>query len=209
MAKRTKPAKRKFSENTGVRLVEPRIISYRAALRVPGRPRAPTVSLYICVKPTFTMQHQQETEWCWAANATTVALFYNPASTWTQCSLVNAQFGRNDCCANPTSANCNQPWYPDRALTQVGHLAKAFAGPTGIGDIENQVAQNRPLSVGISWSGGGGHNPAITCYWRIIHTTVFVHVEDPWYGPSNYQYKTFCTSYQGSGSWSYSYMTQP
>jgi hypothetical protein len=197
---RTKSAKRKFSKIAGVRLVEPRIISFRLA---------PPVSLLTCVKPTFTMQHQQQTEWCWAANATTVALFYNPASSWTQCTLVNAEFGRNDCCTNPASASCNQPWYLDRALTKVGHLARAFAGPTGVGDIVNQFAQNRPLGVEITWSGGGGHAPALTCYWRIIHTAFLVHVEDPWYGPSLYQYKAFCTSYQGSGSWSYSYMTQP
>ena len=191
---RTKSAKRRFSKLAGVQLVEPRIIP------VDWFPQY----LRKCVNPTFTMQHQQETEWCWAANATTVALFYNPASGWNQCTLVNAEFGRNDCCTNPTSASCNQPWYLDRALTRVGHLANAFAGPTSGGVLMNEIDQNRPLGVRIQWSGGGGHFPALTCYLHIIHRFFFVHVEDPLFGPSWYQYNVFRTSYQGSGSWSYS-----
>src|SRR5947207_15958187 len=33
------------------------------------------------------MQHQQHTEWCWAAVGASVSLYYKPSSTWTQCSI--------------------------------------------------------------------------------------------------------------------------
>jgi hypothetical protein len=39
----------------------------------------------------FTMQHQQQTNWCWAAVSTSVALFYDPVSTWTQCAVASAK----------------------------------------------------------------------------------------------------------------------
>src|SRR5262249_49866891 len=58
----------------------------------------------------FTMQHQEQTQWCWSATATSVSQYYNAASTWTQCSLVNAELGRTDCCSAPSSNDCNQPW---------------------------------------------------------------------------------------------------
>lgn len=38
----------------------------------------------------FSMQHQQQSNWCWAATATSVALFYQPASGWTQCQVASS-----------------------------------------------------------------------------------------------------------------------
>src|SRR5262249_57800263 len=78
----------------------------------------------------FTMQHQEQTQWCWSATATSVALYYNSLSTWTQCSLVNAELGRTDCCSAPSSNDCNQPWTLNTALTRVGHLASFTVGST-------------------------------------------------------------------------------
>ena len=35
-----------------------------------------------------------------------------------------------------------------------------------------------------------------------------VHVEDPWYGSSVWDYDSFRTAYQGTGSWTHSYKTE-
>jgi hypothetical protein len=37
------------------------------------------------------MQYQLMTNWCWTTVATSISLFYNPSSPWTQCSLTTAQ----------------------------------------------------------------------------------------------------------------------
>jgi hypothetical protein len=158
----------------------------------------------------FTMQHQEQTQWCWSAVATSVAHYYNAASAWTQCSLVNAELGRTDCCTDPASSACNQPWTLNTVLTRVGHLASVTGGTTSFADVRGEIDNGRPLGVRIGWSGGGGHFNVISCYtWtRLIRGGQSVQVEDPWYGTSVWDYGAFCTSYQGTGVWTHSYRTK-
>lgn len=157
----------------------------------------------------FTMQPQQQTQWCWSATATSVALYYNAASAWTQCSLVNAELGRSDCCTSPSSSNCNQPWTLNTVLTRVGHLAAFTATTTSFPDVVSEIDNGRPLGVRIGWSGGGGHFNIIACYTSgLLRRLRSVHIEDPWYGSSVWDYDTFRTAYQGTGSWTHSYKTR-
>lgn len=157
----------------------------------------------------FTMQHQEQTQWCWSATATSVAHYYNGASTWTQCSLVNAELGRSDCCSAPSSDDCNQPWTLNTVLTRVGHLASFAGGSTSFANVRTEIDNGRPLGVRIGWSGGGGHFNVLACYtWHRLRALQSVQVEDPWYGPSVWDYDTFRTAYQGSGSWTHSYKTK-
>jgi Papain-like cysteine protease AvrRpt2 len=157
----------------------------------------------------FTMQHQEQTQWCWSATATSVALYYNAASTWTQCSLVNAELGRNDCCSNPSSANCNIPGTLNTVLTRVGHLASFTSSTTSFADVRTEIDNGRPLGVRIGWSGGGGHFNVLACYTsNPLLRLQSVQVEDPWYGTSVWDYDMFRTAYQGSGSWTHSYKTK-
>jgi hypothetical protein len=57
----------------------------------------------------FTMQHQLQSEWCWAAVSVSVAHYYDARSPWTRCKMVNAQTGNTTCCENGGSDACNQP----------------------------------------------------------------------------------------------------
>src|SRR5262245_35787098 len=70
----------------------------------------------------LTVEHQQQTNWCWAAVSNSVSRYYDPSSTWSQCTIANAELGHSSCCTNGGSAACNQPWFLDRALTRVGCL---------------------------------------------------------------------------------------
>nr|MDO8114920.1 papain-like cysteine protease family protein [Candidatus Sigynarchaeota archaeon] len=150
----------------------------------------------------FTMLHQAQTQWCWAAVAASVSSFFNSLTTWTQCSIVNAELGRNDCCNNGSSANCNRPWYLDRALTRTGNFQSVQARSGTFNEVVTEIDAGRPLCIRIGWSGGGGHFIAVDGY---DHEQDLVGVEDPWYGSSDVDYTVLQTAYQGTGTWTHTY----
>lgn len=154
----------------------------------------------------FSMQAQQQTNWCWAAVSTSVALFYDPASTWTQCAVANGELGRNDCCGTGASGPCNVYGFLGSSLNRVGHLASQTGSSSTFATVRAEIDAGRPLGVRTAWSGGGAHFLCIIGY-RIYEQ--MLAVDDPWYGKSDVDYATFSSSYQGSGSWTHSYFTQP
>ncbi|MGO9234323.1 MAG: hypothetical protein ACLP4V_09685 [Methylocella sp.] len=193
------------------------------------------------------MQYQQMSNWCWIAVATSISHYYNPASTWTQCSLTTAQLQasaslhmQGQCCpdaqllasspglaqklANPYSLSseyaldgvnsqlaatptgiCNHTGDIAKALTQTGNLNRETGSVVGISDLLNELSAGRPVCINIAWSGGGGHFIAATG----VELPDTVIVEDPVYGPSALPYQTLANSYQGNGTWTDSYYTQP
>jgi hypothetical protein len=74
---------------------------------------APSVWTY---NLNFAMQTQLQSEWCWAATSSSVSHFYDLASTFTQCSIVNNQQNQMTCCADGSTPQCNTPWYLNQAL---------------------------------------------------------------------------------------------
>jgi hypothetical protein len=156
----------------------------------------------------FTIEHQQQTEWCWAAVSKSVASFFDSPPTWTQCSIANAELGQVDCCANGSSPSCNCSWYLDRALSRVKHLRSMSTGSSGKPTIENEVDQNLPIGARIGWSGGGGHFVAIYGYDDSDATKLLIVIGDPWYGVSIVDFDVFVSDYLGSGAWTHSYFIQ-
>lgn len=153
----------------------------------------------------FEVQKQLESEWCWAAVSTSIAHYYKPASTVTQCQVVNQQIGRSDCCTNPSSSACNQPGYLDQALQYVGH----FASEKGQGTYQDAVGalnSNTPPCIRIGWSGGGGHFIGV----HGCQPNEYLAVSDPIFGDSIVAYSTFINGqYEGSGTWTNTYFTKP
>ncbi|MCW4049621.1 MAG: C39 family peptidase [Candidatus Bathyarchaeota archaeon] len=152
------------------------------------------------------MQHQEQTNWCWAATAASVSRFFLATSNWTQCTVVNAELGRDDCCQNGSSSNCNVPWYLDRALQRTGNFVSMSPGSGNMSNIRQEIDNNRPLCIRVGWSGGGGHFLAIDGYNPGLS---MVAVDDPWYGASDVSLSVLQTAYQGSGSWTHRYRVQP
>lgn len=156
----------------------------------------------------FTMQHQLQTEWCWAAVSTSVSHYFDSSSTWTQCGVVNAELRQTTCCANGGSNACNQPWYLQNALTRTGNLAST-SGAAAFSSIDSEIDSGRPVCARIGWSGGGGHFVAIVGYDEALLATMnYVAIADPWYGSSDVAWETFRTSYQGSGTWTDTFYTK-
>ncbi|MBV8345758.1 MAG: hypothetical protein JO190_12315 [Candidatus Eremiobacteraeota bacterium] len=153
---------------------------------------------------SFEVASQKESEWCWAAVSTSVAHYYAPASTVTQCEVVNEQLGRTDCCTNPSSSNCNQSGYLDKALQYLGNLAFE-TGQGDYGNLFGQVAAGTPPCIRIAWSGGGGHFIGVYgCQGNDL-----VMVTDPIYGDSIVAVSTLTGgTYEGSGTWTDTYYTK-
>jgi len=83
-------------------------------------------------------------------------------------------------------------------------------GNGGVAAVSNGVDGQGPgrrslLRAGVL--GGGAHFVAIGGYRE--RPVEYVHVEDPWYGPSDVPYSTLVNGYQGTGSWTHSYWTKP
>lgn len=158
----------------------------------------------------FAMQSQQQTNWCWAAVSVSVANYFNTpgpqGGSWQQCDVANAEFGQTTCCQDGSTSLCNRDWYLDRALTRVNHLAgPPQTGPGLYSYIQQEIDANRPVPVRIGWYGDGGHFLALSGY-DDTNGNQIVDVEDPWYGPSTYDYNAFCTAYQsGAGAWTHTY----
>jgi hypothetical protein len=155
----------------------------------------------------FTMQPQQQSQWCWAAVSVSVAGFYTSWSRWTQCMMVNAEFGHTDCCINGASAQCNQPNVLDSPLQRAGVFDHMVGGDVGIGVIKAEIDAGRPLCWRIGWAGGGGHFAVIEGY-RLLPQQ-WVAVDDPIFGQSDLPLTTLTGgAYQGTGDWTHSYYTR-
>ena len=152
------------------------------------------------------MQPQSQDNWCWAANSASISIFYDAASTWTQCSIACQALANANCCLNPTL--CNVAWYLERALTITGNFSGAvIPGQLDANAITAQIDQGKIIGVRIGWSGGGGHFVSIYGYNQ-APTDFFVAIGDPIYGDSTINLNNFTNNYQGSGSWTHSYNTK-
>ena len=155
-------------------------------------------------KLAFTMQQQQQGNWCWAATSASIAVFYGTTG-WSQCSIANAQTGRTDCCGTGASGPCNVYGYLDKALATVGHLDHLAGGTVSYEGVEGEVVASRPLGIRVAWNGGGAHFVAAT---GTEHDSS-VWVSDCGSGTTSLvAYDTLRTAYNGSGVWTHSYFTK-
>lgn len=155
----------------------------------------------------FTMQFQTQTNWCWAANAASIALFYDNSSTWTQCKIASIAMHPANCCTNP--APCNKPWLLDGALRITGNFVEPIIyGSINLSEIEEQIDAGQIVGTRIGWNGGGGHFVSLYGYDN-SGTEPFIFVADPIYGTSFIKLSIFTNSYQASGRWTHSYLTVP
>jgi len=154
----------------------------------------------------FVMQHQQQDFWCWAAVSASTSAYFTPATSWTQCAIVNAELGRSDCCSSGSSADCNKAWNLDKALNRTGNFNSMSSGAGSMTDITNEINNKRPLGARIGWAGGGGHFVTVDGYNSELN---MVTIGDPWYGTSDVKLPIFQTAYKGSGQWTHKYFVKP
>ncbi len=154
----------------------------------------------------FDMEAQTQSNWCWAATSTSVSHFYWSWSYWTQCLVANGELGLTDCCDSSVPAACNVPWYLDSVLDRTKNLV-SYSGVASFETVRAEIDAGRPVGARVGWSGGGGHFMVIYGY-SILGGTQYFNIDDPIYGKSSLTVADFTHNYQGSGSWTHTYMTK-
>jgi Papain-like cysteine protease AvrRpt2 len=155
----------------------------------------------------LSLQHQLQTNWCWAACASSASAFYDGTSTWGQCTVVNAELTQMSCCDDGASGTCNVPWYLDRALRRTGNFTSKQSGRASWNTVRDEIRAGRPVGARIGWKGGGGHFVMLTGY-RSAAGVREVEVQDPWTGRSSLPIDVFATNYKNSGTWTHTYLTR-
>ena len=156
----------------------------------------------------FSIQTQQQSQWCWAACVVSINLFYNPSSGWTQCLLANAVFSQTDCCTNGGSAACNRPNHLAPALQITGNYDHTLQGKAALDPITREIRNCRPIGVTIAWDGGGAHAVVIYGYkYELLGAKIYI--ADPFYGNSLLRYSSFPANYQGGATWTITDFTKP
>ena len=155
----------------------------------------------------FSMQTQSETEWCWAAVSTSVAVFFG-STNWTQCKVAVGELSPLDCCGADASTGCNIPWYLDAPLARVGHFNRMNNSSSLFTDIQTEINGGRPLCGRIAWVGGGAHFVVLGGWSIAADGTEYVDVYDSYYGFIQKTYIDFAVAYRATGdTWTHSYLT--
>jgi hypothetical protein len=154
----------------------------------------------------FNMQAQTQSNWCWAATATSVSHYYWFFSPWAQCLVANGELGHKDCCNSPVPSPCNVPWFLDKALTRTKNYV-SITGQVSFQQVRDEIDAGRPVGARMGWNGGGGHFMVIYGY-SIFFGVEYFDIDDPIYGKSHLKVSDFAGNYQGSGTWTHTYFTK-
>jgi hypothetical protein len=156
----------------------------------------------------FSLQGQRQTQWCWAAVATSTSLCYDPASTWTQCVLADAVLSVTGCCGD--GAACNKPMSLSASLNRTGNQqgGSPLGAPISAAAVENEINADRPVPIRVkNRDGVSAHFLVITGYDTRADGDIDLRIQDPW-GP-----QLLTTSYSDLASgrfgraWTHAYLT--
>ncbi len=117
--------------------------------------------------------------------------------------------GLSNCCQNGSAAGCNQTFQLDKALSVTSNLAACSTTPTTPSQVLKQIAADRPVAARIGWRGSvppSGH--FVVIMGVIIGKPSMFLIDDPCGERSEVDRFTFCSNYQGSGSWTHTYLTK-
>lgn len=179
-----------------------------AAVAVPPPPVPPPPLVSVRVLG-LAMQTQARSEWCWAAVAVSVAAWFVPMTTWTQCKLAGLALRRVDCCSKRSGVACNRWWYLDRVLGRIRHLDRWDGRPATEAEVQTAINAGTPVCCRILWNGGPlAHFVAVDGYSGSAPNMV-VTVRDPFWGTFAMQARRFTSAYRNSGTWVETTFTKP
>ena len=150
----------------------------------------------------FTIQKQEQSEWCWAAVSASIRGFYSPGNSLAQCEVVNLMLMVQNCCDNPTSFN--RRFNLANTLKQLNHLQEDDPGKPEFGRVVTEINAGQPLAVKIRWDGGANHFVVVYGFTDDDK----VHIADPM-NPGDDMIVTFDNFvYKDIGHWDESFFTQ-
>jgi hypothetical protein len=194
-----------MEENINTFMPLPQLLQNNLTNLTPPSGGAVASSDYI---PNFLMQSQEATQWCWAAVSSSTSRFFNSASPWTQCQIVNKQLVRTDCCSNKTSGNCNRPNRLDLGLTITGNYNGSRSGGLTLIDLKPTIKNRRPIHIHLS--SGVGHFVAITGYATTSSGKTLYRVQDSANGTSDVSFEDLQGGrYDGHGPMDWYFFTKP
>ena len=144
----------------------------------------------------FSMQHQEEDYWCWAAVGASVSEFINQLTT-AQCEVAALCLNPKTCCTN--RKYCDEPWYLEYALSAKDNYSYDQAGVISLSQIQNEIDNGMPVCVRIDYSGNVGHFICIAGYESDLLT-----IYDPLQVRRRMTYKELLYGYD-SGHWNWTY----
>ncbi|HVO99772.1 MAG TPA: papain-like cysteine protease family protein [Bryobacteraceae bacterium] len=168
----------------------------------------------------FKIQKQEQSEWCWAAIAVSVERFFNPAWSLTQCQIANRvlpkeieglELPKGICCAKPDI--CNKPAELETALKEIHKWRTTLDQKTAPGgsmistgtltfeQVRREIDNGRPVCVGITWKGGGGHFVVVRGYRQLSTGACQVDVADPLNPSAVVDFDELTSAYYGHGVW--------
>lgn len=149
---------------------------------------------------------QEQSNWCWCATTLGVHKFYKILDLTSQCDAANIILQRLDACTKPGDPEINKVYFLDKALAALGHLrAPIITGVLTFSQVAIEITLKTPLCTRIGWAGGGGHFMAVEGV--LAGVTPRLAINDPIDGRTEIDYSLYLSAYQGSGSWTHSYMT--
>lgn len=143
-----------------------------AAVPVPAFGLPPTAAL------TMAVQAQKQTNWNWAAIASSVVAYYrSPApEASSQCSLANWALNRNDCCMQ-LNVDCNRPFEVPAALHHVGCLRQFSRNRLDFASVQQEIAAGRPVVAILRADNASiGHAVVIVAYDALPGQQPLIHV---------------------------------
>jgi hypothetical protein len=165
----------------------------------------------IWVRLPFTMQRQEQRNWCWAAVAVSVARHYAVWSTWKQCEVVNLELGQTTCCTDGSTRECDRGHGFAEALARTEVLDRVVGGVVDEGTIREEIDHGRPLGIDIQWGGCRGHFIVIDGYADLLFGgDLQLSISDPFYGSYDVAFSELAGgAFLGSGAWAHTLFTKP
>jgi hypothetical protein len=157
------------------------------------------------IRLLLNMQHQQKSNWCWAAVASSIDQYLRPSGARTQCQVACAVLGRDSCCNDGDTDACNSTSTLETALDAVGHLSgEPLSGPVSFSSIITQTSPPFSMPIGVRVSNGPQGHFLLIVGFNDEGGHQWVRVADPLYGPASYEIEDFMNGYQGM-SWTDSF----
>ncbi|CDZ72002.1 Hypothetical protein NGAL_HAMBI2610_36180 [Neorhizobium galegae bv. orientalis] len=145
--------------------------------RLPDRVRYPNR-----IELDFAIQLQEQSNWCWAATASSISHHYEPNASVSQNEIVGRALG------------VRPPWIPDESWNRSApmmtglRIVRCDAGTqrnsASFRRILKELDRNNPICVQIKWPTKQGHAVVITGGWIAEDGSEHYIVGDPGFGDS-------------------------